>query len=86
MAFKQIFPKILLFLAIGALIAFSSLSALKKQKENELAYQKLLQTEEKNYLIGKFEPAEREDFIHIPVKYTIGENGKYLRREVWDAF
>jgi len=86
MAFKQIFPKILLFLAIGALIAFSSFSALKKQNENELAYQKLLETEEKNYLMGKFDPAERKDFIHIPIKYTIGENGKYLRQETWDAF
>ncbi|KKS25905.1 MAG: D-alanyl-D-alanine carboxypeptidase [Parcubacteria group bacterium GW2011_GWA2_42_11] len=73
-------------MAIGALIAFSSFSALKKQNENELAYQKLLETEEKNYLMGKFDPAERKDFIHIPIKYTIGENGKYLRQETWDAF
>src|SRR3989339_8235 len=86
MAFKQIFPKILLFLAIGALVAFSSFSAKKQDLENRLALQEFLKIEEKNYLMGRFEPAEREDFIAVPAKYNAGGYKMYLRKEAMSAF
>lgn len=88
MTFNQIFPKILLFLIIGALVVFSSSSAKKQSLENHSALQKLLELEkeEKNYLMGKFDPTERKDFVHVPAEYSIGGNEKYLRQETWDAF
>lgn len=88
MDFKGTFPKILIVLAVAALAAFSSFSA-KKEHEEDLASQKLLeekQAEEKIYLTGKFEPAGREDFAHVPEEYSIGRNGMYLRKEALDAF
>ena len=67
-------------------IVTSSLLDLKQKKENELIYRKLLEAREKIYLTGKFDPAQKEDFILIPSQYTLGENKMYLRKETFESF
>jgi LAS superfamily LD-carboxypeptidase LdcB len=66
---------------------------LRQQKENEeiqkkLAQEELLkkQAEQKIYLMGKFDPAQREDFVLIPPAYAIVSNQMYLRKETFNAF
>jgi len=84
-------------LPLLALILFLSLLVFEKKKENEVIYQRILaeqqaqkearKNEEKNYLMGKFDPAQREDFILVPGQYiTIGGSKMYLRKETLDAF
>lgn len=74
-------------------MVYSSLSALKKQKEAELAYQKLLieqliqkQAEEKIFLMGKFDPSVRDDFTLVPIETTTNGSKMYLKKETLDAF
>jgi LAS superfamily LD-carboxypeptidase LdcB len=78
-------------------IATSSLLDFEQKRENEENYKKLLKeelaqkeankkAEEKIYLMGKFDPAQREDFILIPKEYTTNGNAMYLRKETLDAF
>lgn len=71
----------------------SSFLDLRQQKENELINQKILQeqlalkeAEKKIYLMGKFDPILRDDFVLIPRQYTVGENKMYLRKETLLAF
>jgi zinc D-Ala-D-Ala carboxypeptidase len=71
----------------------SSLLDLEQERKNEENYQKLSEVEraqkeaeEKIYLMGKFDPAQREDFALVPEQYTIGGNKMYLRKETLDAF
>lgn len=66
---------------------------LKQQRENEVIYQKLAKArkekEQKIYLTGHFDPAQREDFILIPPEYALGnsnQNKIYLRRETYEAY
>ncbi|MDO8660161.1 MAG: M15 family metallopeptidase, partial [Candidatus Parcubacteria bacterium] len=66
---------------------------LRQKKENEeiqkkLAQEELLkkQIEQKIYLMGKFEPVERDDFILIPDEYAIVPNKMYLRKETFLSF
>lgn len=42
--------------------------------------------QEKSYLMGKFNPASRKDFVNIPKKYANGTSNFYLRKETLDAF
>ncbi len=42
--------------------------------------------QEKIYLMGKFDPAQREDFAAIPAKYNIAGYKIYLRKEALEAF
>lgn len=42
--------------------------------------------EKKDYLMGKFEPAERTDFVLVPKEFTTLPNDMYLRKEAWAAF
>ena len=64
----------------------------KKQKENKIEQVKKETEEkiqEKVYLMGKFDPSEREDFILIPEQYAVdqkNQNKMYLRKETFDAF
>ena len=62
----------------------------EQQAQKELAEKTQKEAEEKIqqkiYLMGKFNPSEREDFILIPNKYTTVENKMYLRKETLDAF
>ncbi|MBI2631188.1 M15 family metallopeptidase [Candidatus Nomurabacteria bacterium] len=71
----------------------SSLLDLKQQKEQAAAYQALLSAQEiqriaekKNYLMGKFNPGGREDFVLIPKEHTTLSVPMYLRQEAYDAF
>jgi len=66
---------------------------LKQKEAEEKAYQEFLLSQEakkiekeKTYLLGKFDPAERADFIMIPKEYTTLPHQMYLRKETWDAF
>lgn len=40
---------------------------------------------DKNYLLGKFDPAQEDDFIEVDSKYT-KRLGQYLRKETYVAF
>src|SRR5207244_2436959 len=43
--------------------------------------------EKKMYLMGKFDPSQRSDFILIPQKYSVfGVDNMYLRKETLEAF
>lgn len=42
--------------------------------------------EDKIYLTGRFDPAERENFVLIPAQYALSANKMYLRKEALDAF
>ena len=75
----------------------SSLLDFEQEKINEENYQKFLQNElaqkeaekkaeKKIYLMGKFDPSSRKDFILIPTTYTTNQSKMYLRKETLDAF
>ncbi|MEK7219249.1 MAG: M15 family metallopeptidase [Patescibacteria group bacterium] len=66
---------------------------LRQQKENEEIHQQFLkeekikkEAEQRIYLMGKFDPVQRDDFILIPAEYTIVSNIMYLRKETFLAF
>ena len=89
---KHILPVIVFVLLLTPIVT-SSLLDLEQKKTNEIIKQKLLQakqiqkeTEEKIYLMGKFDPVSREDFVLIPAKYTAVKNEMYLRKEALNAF
>jgi LAS superfamily LD-carboxypeptidase LdcB len=89
---KYIFPLVLL-VVIGGMMINSSISALKKQKEEEIIKQKILieqqlekDAETRLYLLGKFDPSEEEDFVHIPKEYNMSGYPTYLRKEALEAF
>ena len=65
---KSILPA-LVFIIFLIPVATSSLLDLEQKKANELRLEQELQ--EKIYLMGKFDPALREDFVLIPSEYTI---------------
>lgn len=82
-----------ILIIILVLIVTFSITKSKQEKTKEENYQRTLQeqknTEEKDYLMGKFDPAQKKDFILIPRQYTIEEksaNDLYLRKEALDAF
>src|SRR3989338_9841290 len=65
----------------------------RQEKIREKNYLKIMEeekakreAEEKIFLLGKFEPAERDDFVLIPPQYTNNGNQMYLREEVYGAF
>lgn len=78
----------------------SSFLDLRQKTENGINYQKFLKEQEtikeaekeaqqKIYLTGKFDPAQREDFVLIPAQYTLGQmnqNKMYLRKKAYEAF
>jgi zinc D-Ala-D-Ala carboxypeptidase len=88
----------LIFLVFISMPVFiSSFLDFKQGEKDELPYQKLLKEElakkeadrkqeEKIYLMGKFDPAQREDFVSIPLEYVTNGNKMYLRKETLDAF
>ena len=85
---KRILPAFV-FILFLILIITSSLLDLEQKRANELILEQQRaqkENEEKIYLMGKFDPAQREDFILIPKLYTIGGNKMYLRKETLDAF
>lgn len=76
------------------MIVWISFSSIKFRKN--LAYQQLQaaavikaekDAKEKLYLTGRFEPAERSDFVLVDPKYVWnGINSMYLRKEAYEAF
>ncbi|MFA6257476.1 MAG: D-alanyl-D-alanine carboxypeptidase family protein [Candidatus Paceibacterota bacterium] len=93
---KLIFALILLVF-VSLPIFTSSLLNFEKERIKELNYQKLLQEElvrkeaqekieEKNYLMGNFDPSTRKDFVLIPIEYTTNKSKMYLRKETLEAF
>jgi len=64
----------------------SSFSDLRQKKIIEENYQRLLKEKQKIYLMGKFDPAQREDFSPVPEEINIGGYKIYLRKETLDAF
>lgn len=90
--FKRILP-VLVFILFLIPMTTSSLLDLKQKIENEkILVEKRAQkkAEEdaklKIYLMGKFNPSEREDFAVIPDEFNIGGYKMYLRKETLSAF
>ena len=84
---------IMLSLSIFALVFLmltpyftSSFSDLRQKKIIEENYQRLLKEKQKIYLMGKFDPAQREDFSPVPEELNIGGYKMYLRKETLRAF
>lgn len=46
----------------------------------------LQDTKEKIYLLGEFEPTQRDDFAPVPAPYGISGHQMYLRKETLEAF
>ena len=86
---------LLVFIAILFLLFF--VYAFKKQQEEQIIHQKILEeqlakkeaekkAEQKIYLMGKFDPTQKESFVALPEEYNIGGYKMYLRKETLDAF
>ena len=92
---KFILSLVILFGVMALLVPYftSNFHDLQVQQEYEenlkkiqLEEQAKKDAEKKIFLLGKFELSQREDFILIPIKYTVYENQMYLRKEVLEAF
>ncbi len=69
---------------------------LETEREKEIIYQQILEkqqalkkaweAEEKNYLMGKFDPSARGDFVPVPEEYNVSGYKTYLRKETLEAF
>jgi len=88
---------IIFLILISIPIGTSFTLYIKQRQENKILHQKLLVLElvvkkiqekvaEKNYLMGKFDPSQRGDFIAVPENYSISGYKMYLRKETLDAF
>lgn len=87
---------IVVFIFFLILIATFSLLNLEKKRENEIIQQRILaeqqakrielETQEKIYLMGKFDPAQRENFVVVPAEYNASGYKMYLRNETLNAF
>ena len=85
-----------MFILSIILIILSLLFRLEKNKENKIINQIILEeqrtlqraweAEEKNYLMGKFNPENKNNFAPIPDIYSISGYKMYLRKETLDAF
>lgn len=70
-------------------IITSSLLDIEQKRVNKLVLEierAQKEAEEKIYLMGKFNPSAREDFVLIPSKHTTNGSVMYLRKETFDAF
>ncbi len=84
-----------IFLAFISMPVFTfSLLDYEQGKKNELLEHQILEKElvkqkekeQKIYLMGQFEPAERDDFLAVPAEYNVGEYKMYLKEETLEAF
>src|SRR3989344_7959350 len=87
MNLKQTLPATILIVFLMVII-ISSFSSQRQKKELVLIAQQIQRdAEEKLYLMGKFDPAQRADFILVPEQNAIiGADKMYLRKETLDAF
>lgn len=89
---KHILPVTVLILLCMPIVASSVLSSEQKKIDRLILEQERIKKEaaekiqKKKYLMGKFDPAQREDFVLIPREYTNVENEMYLRKETLNAF
>jgi LAS superfamily LD-carboxypeptidase LdcB len=77
------------------IITFSILD-FEKERENKIIAERILAEQEaqkiaqenieKNYLMGKFNPAQKENFVPIPTEYNANDYPMYLRKEALEAF
>ncbi len=89
---KRILPIVVLILFLIPVVT-SSLLDLEIKKEGELIRQKILaeqkaieNAEKKIYLMGKFDPALKKDFVLIPNEHNVSGYQTYLRKETLEAF
>lgn len=87
LTFKKAVPAIV-FIIILMLMFFLSVLDLKQKAEKlKEAVEARRKAEEKIYLLGKFDPAQREDFALVQKESLIvGASNIYLRKETLDAF
>ncbi|MES3031679.1 MAG: M15 family metallopeptidase [Patescibacteria group bacterium] len=86
--FKRILP-LLAFIFLLIPVATSSLLDFEQKKADQLALEKerlQKEAEQKIYLMGRFDPAERKDFVAVPTAYSIAPYQMYLRKETLNAF
>ncbi len=90
--FKRILPALAFILFLIPIVT-SSLLDLEQKKANQIALEKEQaekkaeeDAKEKIYLTGKFDPAERDDFVLVPAEYSLVPNKIYLRKETYDAY
>jgi LAS superfamily LD-carboxypeptidase LdcB len=92
--YKRILP-VAVFVLLLIPIITSSLLDLKEKKtqemrlEQERIQREAYEAEEGIYLMGKFNPVERTDFVLIPAKYVAAgasQSKMYLRKETSEAF
>jgi LAS superfamily LD-carboxypeptidase LdcB len=96
LTFKYIFPFVVLAISLILIVASWLLNFEKKREKEALmerivAEQKMLEeaqkkAEQKIYLMGKFDPSTRENFVSVPEAYNVGGYKMYLRKETLDAF
>lgn len=77
------------------IITFSILD-FEKERENKIIAERILAEQnaqkialenfEKNYLMGKFDPSQKEDFVSIPAEYNANDYPMFLRKETLNAF
>lgn len=96
----KILLSLILLAVLGAIMFNFYLPAVKERKEKALIAEKALQAElaqkeaerkaneeiEKIYLLGRFAPSQREDFLPVPTKYNMSGYTTYLRKETLDSF
>ena len=63
-------------------------SRLRHLEEQGILKEAQRRAELKVYLTGRFDPAERSDFVNVPAEYILGEekNKTYLRLETYRAY
>ena len=86
LSFKYIFLVVLIISGIFIALFLTYKPKANTENENIVKEEKSVDLQKKDYLLGKFEPSERKDFILIPKEYTVLESSMYLRKETLEAF
>lgn len=77
----------ILILSIPVILAYFSNIERKLQAEIQKEKERIEQeTQERYYLMGKFDPAQNENFILVPDVYSINLYPMYIRKETLAAF
>jgi len=90
--FKRIIPVIAFIIFLTPIITYPLLDLEQKKINEQLLAQELAEkqaekiAQDRNYLLGKFDPSKNENFTVIPTEYSISGYKMYLRKETLDAF
>ena len=86
--FKLLFPFVVFFLVFVVLTPhFTSNFMDLRQKEEERAAKEAEEKAEKIlYLMGHFDPVQKENFVPVAPEYNLTPNKIYLRKETYEAF